>query len=165
MGTKDQATCADRVLEAKDSRLEDLLDIKDRKGVYRSIYNDDMRETIYQYPLWVDYVEPNTFDDQLIGYLRYQISWGGPAEEIRIYVVKDRKGVYRSTCSEFWFMDWFDGAYVYLDEPETKLVKWAILVWYQEHLKEELMTGRGKDSQSRKALIKLGEILIDTFKK
>lgn len=159
METKDQATCSERVLEAKDSRLEDL------KEFYNTLLNDKMRETIYQYPLWFDYVEPNTFDDQLIGYLRYQISWGGPAEEIRIYVVKDRKGVYRSTCSEFWFHDWYDGAYVYLDADETKLVKWAMLVWHSEHLKEELMTGRGEDSQSRKALIKLGDILLDTFKK
>ena len=74
METKDQATCSERVLEAKDSRLEDL------KEFYNTLLNDKMRETIYQYPLWFDYVEPNTFDDQLIGYLRYQISWGGPAE-------------------------------------------------------------------------------------
>jgi DnaJ-class molecular chaperone len=43
------------------------------------------------------------------GYFRYQLSWGGPSDEFRIFALKesDEWNLYRI---EYWFMDWFDGA-------------------------------------------------------
>jgi hypothetical protein len=55
-----------------------------------------------------DYVEPNTFTDQLEGYWRWQFSWGGPSDELRAYVNKD-DSIHRL---EYWYLDWFDGAKV-----------------------------------------------------
>lgn len=46
------------------------------------------------------YVEANTFGKNK-PYTLYQFSWGGPADEVRIY---DNGKV------EYWFLDWFDGA-------------------------------------------------------
>jgi hypothetical protein len=57
------------------------------------------------YGLSFDYVPAGTFDDQKSGYFRYQISWGGPSEEIRFYVGYDQKPYQ----IEFWFLDWFTG--------------------------------------------------------
>ena len=61
--------------------------------------------------LCFDYVEPNTFTDQKEGYWRWQLSWGGPSDEFRIFVNPD-KSVHRI---EYWYLDWFDGAHVTLD--------------------------------------------------
>ena len=58
-----------------------------------------------EYGLSFDYVEPDTFDDQPVGYWRYQLSWGGPSDEFRFWYNGNR--VY---SIEYWFMDWFDGA-------------------------------------------------------
>ena len=41
-----------------------------------------------------------------IGYWRYQMSWGGPSDEFRIYLDEDNK-IYKI---EYWYLDWFDGA-------------------------------------------------------
>ena len=76
---------------------------------------DHIRETMYErfceYGLSFDYVEPETSEGQSEGYLRYQISYGGPSEEIRFYVSPgpNRWHLYRA---EFWYLDWFDGAMV-----------------------------------------------------
>jgi len=71
---------------------------------------DTMLERFYEYGLAFDYVEPHTFTDQDEGYLRFQISCGGPSEEIRYYVSPLRRG-YELHRAEFWLHDWFDGAY------------------------------------------------------
>ena len=55
--------------------------------------------SINDYGLCFDFVEPGTFDDQPKGYHRYQMSWGGPSDEIRFY----------SNRTEYVFMDWFVG--------------------------------------------------------
>lgn len=54
-----------------------------------------------EYGLGFEYVEPGTFDDQECGFYQYQLSWGGPSEEIRFLP---------NGTIEYWFMDWFDGA-------------------------------------------------------
>lgn len=61
-----------------------------------------------EYGLAFDYVPAGTFNDQRRGYFRYQISYGGPSEEIRFY--SDEK--LNITSCHFWFLDWFDGASV-----------------------------------------------------
>ena len=64
--------------------------------------------------LCFDYVDPNTFHDQLEGYWRWQFSWGGPSDELRAYVNLD-KSIHRL---EYWFLDWGDGANVLVNKGE-----------------------------------------------
>lgn len=59
------------------------------------------REALHDYGLCFDYVEFGTFGDQNDDYFRYQISWGGPSEEIRFYA---------NGAIEFVYLDWFVGA-------------------------------------------------------
>ena len=56
-----------------------------------------------------DYVDPNTFENQPEGYHRWQISWGGPSDEFRLY--SDGTVYYH-------FMDWYDGAKRYINDNE-----------------------------------------------
>jgi len=50
-----------------------------------------------------DRVEAGTFEGQRDPYYRWQLSWGGPSDEFRLYDNNDL---------EYWFLDWFDGACV-----------------------------------------------------
>ena len=67
---------------------------------------EDFCQYISEYGLCFDKVEPNTFQGQKLGYWRWQLSWGGPSDEFRIFVDED-KNIYKI---EYWYMDWFDGA-------------------------------------------------------
>ena len=67
---------------------------------------EDFSQYISEYGLCFDWVEPNTFHDQKLGYWRWQLSWGGPSDEFRIFVDED-KNIYKI---EYWFLDWGDGA-------------------------------------------------------
>ena len=67
---------------------------------------EDFSQYISEYGLCFDKVEPNTFQDQKLGYWRWQLSWGGPSDEFRIFVDED-KNIYKI---EYWFLDWGDGA-------------------------------------------------------
>jgi hypothetical protein len=67
-----------------------------------------------EYGLCFDYVEANTFDNQEEGYFRYQLSWGGPSDEINFY---------RDGRIEYRYKDWFDGAVRELDTTED-WVQW-----------------------------------------
>jgi len=73
-------------------------------------FEDRLKEIHTVEALGFDYVEPGTFTDQLEGYWRWQLSWGGPGDEFRIYINPD-KSVHRI---EYWYLDWFDGAKVTL---------------------------------------------------
>ena len=107
--TTKQATCDNRIETNMQDRLDDLrklwnLQMEDSEA------NDEELGNMYEYGLCFDYVAPDTFEDQDEGYFRYQLSWGGPSDEFRIYA--DQRGewswsVYRI---EYWFLDWFDGA-------------------------------------------------------
>lgn len=64
---------------------------------------DELREHFHEYALSFDVVHAENPGES---YVRYQISTGGPAEEIRFFCDFNRKP-YKA---EFWFLDWFDGA-------------------------------------------------------
>ena len=102
-------SCESRIKGELASRLEDL-------STLWALYcedceaSDDDLGNMYEYGLSFDYVAPETFDGQGEGYFRYQLCWGGPSDEFRIFA--DKSGpwswsVYRVTYN---FMDWFDGA-------------------------------------------------------
>ena len=61
--------------------------------------------------LGFDYVPPDTFGNQPIGYFRWQLSWGGPSDEFRVY---DNENTIK-----YYFLDWFDGASIYIDDDEV----------------------------------------------
>ena len=90
--------CADKVQGSFEGRMEDL----------HSLYKAEDHETeelghLYDYGLCIDRVEAGTFDGQRAPYRRYQLSWGGPADEFRLYDNGEM---------EYWFLDWGDGACV-----------------------------------------------------
>ena len=87
-------TCADRITGSIISRGEDFTRFMNSE-------DEETTEEFYNYGLCVDMVSVGTFKDQNEPYLRYQISYGGPSEELRFY---------QNGTVEFWFLDWYDGA-------------------------------------------------------
>ena len=110
--------CADLVVGKKNERLEQLRVMLD--ACYDSLDTDYADESIYEFGLSFDYVEPHTYCDcdvkrdnkydvlvpaedceDTSGYWRYQLSWGGPSDEFRFH--DDGRIEYR-------YHDWWDGA-------------------------------------------------------
>mgnify|MGYP005827246505 CR=1 len=110
-------TCKERISENLQDRAEDF-------KIFMSA--DDLEDvsedlgSFYNYGLCFDFVEPNTFNDQKEGYYRYQLSWGGPSDEILFY---------QDGTIEYWFKDWFDGAKMDITSKD-----WAI--WVKEYFEE-----------------------------
>ena len=129
MNTDREKTCEERVGDRLGGRLDDL----------RELLNAEDNETdelgsLCDYGLSVDYVAPGTFNDQREGYVRYQLSWGGPSDEFRFFVNPDGS-VHRV---EYWFLDWFDGAPITLIMDDEQLLldiyEWGDFKW---HITEE----------------------------
>ena len=76
-------------------------------------------ERFAEYGLALDVVEPCTFKNQPDRYMRYQFSWGGPAEEIRFYF--DCGATYPNYI-EFWFLDWGVGNGI--DISDDSVAQW-----------------------------------------
>tara|TARA_X000000950_G_scaffold43136_3_gene48263 strand:+ start:396 stop:872 length:477 start_codon:yes stop_codon:yes gene_type:complete len=80
-------------------QVVDFLDVE-----FSEINNhDNFFEYANEAGLAFDYVEAGTFNDQRAGYYRWQLSYGGPSEELRLFDNGDL---------EYWYLDWFDGACV-----------------------------------------------------
>jgi hypothetical protein len=104
--------CKDLVKNAYNARLHELKQIwkaYTTGEVVKDGSEEYTEDSFCEYGLSFDYVAPNTFSGQKIGYFRYQLSWGGPSEELRFYVSGPKFNVYKV---EFWYLDWFDGAKV-----------------------------------------------------
>ena len=102
-----------------------------------------------EYGLCFDYVKPDTWTDQTEGYFRYLLSWGGPSEEFRFYVLPVADG---QQCTpykiEFWWMDWGEsGRYslmnnslsataeegnVTLQQLDEQALLLSVFNWFQE---------------------------------
>jgi hypothetical protein len=93
-----QPTCAELVNTKYASRMEDLIEVFNTEE-----FND--------YGLCFDFVEASAPDFE--PYYRYQLSWGGPSDEIRFY--EDR--------ATYHYMDWFDGASVPADDDIIEDIK------------------------------------------
>ena len=117
-----QPTCQDRVQRNLEGRVKDLKTLWELYGEDPEAHNEDLGN-MYEYGLCFDYVAPMTFDDQPEGYFRYQLSWGGPSDEFRIYA--NQSGPYRWHVYklEYWFLDWFDGAKRHLSGPDRELLE------------------------------------------
>ena len=111
-------TCSDRITESIISRGEDF-------KRFMNAEDEETQEEFYNYGLCLDMVSVGTFQDQTEPYLRYQISYGGPSEELRFY---------QNGTVEFWFLDWYDGAHKIITDLDW--VQWLI-----QHLEDcELLT-------------------------
>jgi len=114
-GTLDTVVTVDDVYEESFSQ-EFAADYRDENGEldldqFRADIFDEVREKLYEafwdYGLDFSYVPSETDEDEYQrGYFRYQISWGGPSEEFRFYTDEHLN----LTHTEYWFLDWFDGA-------------------------------------------------------
>ena len=94
------------------------------------------REMFDEYGLAFDWVPGK---DGKPGYFRYQISWGGPSEEIRFYV----DPTFRLYKAEFWYMDWWDGACVDITARDEATSLWREFTldgdgvdWLQEKIRK-----------------------------
>ena len=112
------ATCQQRIRSHWAGRKADFTAYMDKPEVYDN--GDNERGPFNEYGLAFDYVPAGTFTDQKRGFWRYQLSWGGPSDEIRFFGDPSGK-VYKA---EYRFMDWGDGAGLNVtDEP---CVQWLI---------------------------------------
>ena len=110
--------CKDRIKESLLSRGEDF-------ERFMNADDDETIEEFYQYGLCIDMVSMGTFSDMDEPYLRYQLSTGGPGDEINFY---------QNGKIEYRFLDWWDGAVLDITNLE-----WA--QWLREHFQDcQLLT-------------------------
>jgi len=112
-----QATCEERIDSEMKRTLRTLWKLWEWYKVKMDEYHPTEQTNIYEYGLSFDYVEPGTFNDQPIGYWRYQLSWGGPSDEFRFF-----DDGYDGARVEYWFLDWFDGAHRILRGEDRSLM-------------------------------------------
>ena len=85
------------------SRVKDFKAFMEAEDL-ESVLLDGNMQSFYDYGLSIDYVIDN---DRKPAYLRYQLSWGGPSDEIRFYY---NPGKYsRPYRIEYVYLDWFTG--------------------------------------------------------
>lgn len=82
------------------------------------------------YGLCFDYVPSHMFEGQRNAYFRWQLSWGGPSDEFRFYANPDIS-IHRI---EYWFLDWFDGAYRTLEGNDFELLEKVFDIFYYPEL-------------------------------
>jgi hypothetical protein len=107
---EDEAEFIDRVKEQDFDSVQDMIDELEK-------FNDNA--PFHEYGLSFDYVELGTFDDQDEDYFRFQFSWGGPSEELRIY---------EDGTIIFVYLDWFSG--VGFDVSDEDWAEW-IAEWFK----------------------------------
>ena len=120
---KKEKTCADKVQSKYDEIVQEFIEAQRYYDIDEELrYSpentalsdyDDFFSYMNERGLSFDYVEPNTFNDQTRGYWRFQLSWGGPSDEFRIYTDIFTNKIH---YIEYWYMDWFDGAKVNADD-------------------------------------------------
>lgn len=118
-------SCEERIEAHMQGRLEDLEKLLELDS---EEYDEDIGN-IYEYGLCLCYIaEEDTHNGR--GFIRYQLSTGGPGDELRYFVDWQGK-VYKV---EYWFLDWFDGASRTLtgSNLETALNAWEYL--YMENV-------------------------------
>lgn len=107
------AELARRGERSLDDTAETLTAYMDDSEVYDN-GNEDM-PPFYEYGLDFSYVARGTFKGMDVGYYRYQMSWGGPSDEIRIY---------KDGTIEYVFLDWFVG--VGFDVSNEAWAQWLV---------------------------------------
>jgi|TARA_B100000424_G_scaffold199326_1_gene156472 hypothetical protein len=117
---EDRKKCADLVHDKYQDTLKDYqgasdyfdMDKDERPENDQYEGYEDFFDYVNQSGLSFDFVEAGTFEGQSVGYWRFQMSWGGPSDEFRIYTDYDKNINY----IEYWYMDWFDGASIRVND-------------------------------------------------
>lgn len=110
--------------EDEQSFLEELKQQDfDLEEVKEAINQWESLSKFHEYGLSFDFVDVGTFDDQEEGYYRYQLSWGGPSDEIRFY--EDGTIIYV-------YLDWYSGVGFDVSHED-----WA--VWLEDYFKDAEM--------------------------
>jgi len=137
MKPKKKETCQDLVGQKCNDRLKDLEDafhyFSIEKDTARAAHDDHENlknyEDYYDYAnqlgLSFDYVAPSA-DGRRCGYWRWQLSYGGPSDEFRVYT-DISKNIDRV---EYAYLDWFDGASHQIRDIPTALRD--ALEWFLE---------------------------------
>jgi len=121
MEMRKEQKCENRINEHLESRLEDINKMYEA-GYYMEDdkVSEDLKEELpglYNYGLCIDEVKAGTFKGQRENYKRWQLGWGGPSDEFRIY---------ENGEVEYWFLDWFDGASRELNRRDADMIKGII---------------------------------------
>ena len=85
--------------------------------------------SLHEYGLSFDYCYP---DNENPGYFRYQLSWGGPSDEFRIYADKRSKYNWVIWKISYVFMDWFDSAEKVLTGDDLTFMKNLVSSFFGE---------------------------------
>lgn len=102
-------TCEERIDRNLKSREADFLKFMNKRD------DDETRTEFWQYGLSFDFVDKKDLSwREKESYYRYQLSWGGPSDEIRFF----------ENRVEYVFMDWFD--YADKDITHKDWVKWLV---------------------------------------
>lgn len=126
MSETTQPTCEERIDAHWKSTREELAR---NWAVYTGEAEPDdetTEESVDEYGLCFDYVAPGTFDDQAEGFWRYQLSTGGPGDEVRFFASSPGDRCYKI---EYWFLDWYDGAHRNVLDDDLMTTYWE---WFQE---------------------------------
>ena len=109
--------CKERITKELNDRIKDLETLF---SLYK--YGEDASDPdlgrFEEYGLCFDYVEQNPPETPQ-AYFRYQLSWGGPADEFRFFVNPDLTPY----SIEYWFYDWGDSAKIELTGKRWKLLE------------------------------------------
>ena len=109
-------TTEKRCIDLVQERFEDrLATIQQALQNYNDGQEPDAEGGLFDIALGFDFVPFYTFEDQEEHYFRWQLSWGGPSDEFRVYT-DNQNNINRI---EYWYMDWFDGASVDCTDNET----------------------------------------------
>lgn len=84
---------------------------------------------IHEHGLSFDYCYPTK---EGVGYFRYQISWGGPSDEFRIYAEKRNDWSFPVWKVIYVFEDWFDHAEKRLVGDDLKLLETIFSQYFTE---------------------------------
>jgi len=95
-------TCKERINAMYRERMKDLTTLLN--NYYSGTTDDDLGD-LFDYGLSFDYILEHGKP-----YFRYQLSWGGPADEFRFYA-NYKNGGWKLERIEYWFLDWFDSAH------------------------------------------------------
>ena len=110
-------SCREKVRDKLRDRVTDISTLWRLYQKDPDAYHPDLGN-FHEYGLCFDYVAKGTFSDQKRGYFRWQLSWGGPADEFRFYTDE----LLNPVDIEYWFLDWFDGADVALRGRDYELL-------------------------------------------
>jgi hypothetical protein len=110
---KRDLTCKERIKESLLSRGEDFIR-------FMNAGDEETQEEFNFYGLCIDMVSMGTFSDMTEPYLRYQLSTGGPGDEINFY---------QNGKIEYRFLDWWDGATL-----DISTLDWA--QWLREYFQD-----------------------------